>query len=163
MNIEGSPIESPYELTNDCSCFEESQMEGVAICDDHLKSSYNQSLLLKRKVCDVQFGNWRWDVWEYDSLIKHCSCMVLALCLWPCDGLAGASLPSSSMISQGLASSFQPSRAFNDFQKHGDRSHGSHDEASQPISGGEGGRAQPIRGSAASPMFPAKPAARPWD
>jgi hypothetical protein len=36
---------------------------------------------------------------------------------WPCDGLAGVSLPSSSMISQGLAGSFQPSQAFNDFQK----------------------------------------------
>jgi hypothetical protein len=78
MNIEGSPIESSYELTNECSCFEESQKEGAAHCGDHLKSSYNQSILLKCRVCDVQYGNWRWDVWEYDSLIKHCLAWV-----WP--------------------------------------------------------------------------------
>jgi len=80
---------------------------------------------------------------------------------WPYDGLAGVSLPSSSMISQGLAGSFQPSQAFNDFQKHGDRSHGSHDEASQPISGGKEA-AQPTR-VRSEPHVPAKPAARPWD
>ena len=63
------------------------------------------------------------------------SSIVLAW-FWPCDGLADVSLPSSSMISQGLAGSFQPSQAFNDFQKHGDRSHGSHDEARSQFLGG---------------------------
>lgn len=75
----------------------------------------------------------------------------------------GRCIPSlSSMISHGLAGSFQPFQAFNDFQKHGDPSHGSHDEASQPISGGRRqSTAHPRVRS--EPMFPAKPAARPWN
>jgi len=68
-----------------------------------------------------------------------------------------ASLPSSSMISQGLAGSFQPSRAFNDFQKHGDRSHGSHDEASQPISGGKEAEHSPSAGPQRALCFPPSP------
>jgi hypothetical protein len=44
--------------------------------------------------------------------------------------------PSPSMISQGLAGSFQPSQVFNSFQKLGDRSHGSHDEARSQFLGG---------------------------
>jgi hypothetical protein len=59
----------------------------------------------------------------------------------------GRCIPSlSSMISHGLAGSFQPFQAFNDFQKHGDPSHGSHDEASQPISGGKEAEHSPSAG-----------------
>ena len=63
----------------------------------------------------------------------------------------------SSMISQGLAGSFQPFQAFNDFQEHGDRSLGSHDEASQPISGGKEAEHSPSAGPQRAPCFPPSP------
>jgi hypothetical protein len=91
----------------------------VAHCDGHRELSYSQSTLLKRTVCDVQFGTWSWDVchvWEYDARIKHRAFMFLAFFFRPCIGVAAAGnkIPTlSPIVSQALAGSFQPSQAFN--------------------------------------------------